>query len=109
MSTSECSVTVMKHPGCSAEYMVDYIKPLVRKNPGTILLPVGTDDLTKGINTMKNIRKCVQAIHELDNSKNIQIGFSSKMKRFDKDFPKEISELNVKLKKYCLGRGFKRQ
>ena len=42
----------------------------------------------------------------MDNSDNIQIGFSSIMHRSDKDFSKEISELNVKLKKYCLGRGF---
>ena len=55
---------------------------------------------------MKNVRKCVQAIRELDNSGNIQIGFSSIMYRSDKSFSKEISELNVKLKKYCLGRGF---
>ena len=48
----------------------------------------------------------MQAIRELDNSGNIQIGFSSIMYRSDKRFSKEISELNVKLKKYCLGRGF---
>ena len=55
---------------------------------------------------MKNMRKSVEAVHELDNSKKIQIGFSSIMHRSDKDFSKEISETNVKLKKYCLGRGF---
>ena len=104
--TSERSVTVMKHPGCSTEDMTDYIKPIARKKPGIILLHVGTNDLTKGINTMKNVRKCVEAIRELDNSENIQIGFSSIMHRSDKDFSKEISELNVRLKKHCLGRGF---
>ena len=55
---------------------------------------------------MKNFRKCVEAIRELDNSENIQIAFSSIVHRSDKDFSNEISELNVKLKKYCLGRGF---
>ena len=53
---------------------------------------------------MKNVRKYVEAIRGLDNSENIQIGFSSIMRRSDKDFSKEISEL--KLKRYCLGRGF---
>ena len=67
------------------------------------MLHVGTNDLTKGINTMKNIRKCVEVIRELDNSENIQIGFSSIMNRSDKGFSKEISELNVKLKTYYLG------
>ena len=67
---------------------------------------MGTNDFTKGINAMKNVRKCVEAIRDLDNSENIQIGFSKIMHRSDKDISKEISELNVKLKKYSLGRGF---
>ena len=90
----------MKHPGCSTEDMIDYIKPIARKKPDTILLHVETNGLTKGINTMKNIRKCVEAIRELDNSENIQIGFSSIMNRSDKDFSKEISELKVKQRIY---------
>ena len=76
--------------------MADYIKPSARKKPDIILLHLGTNDLTKGNNTMKNVRKCVEAIRELDNSENVQIGFSSIMHRSDKDFSKEISELNVK-------------
>ena len=104
LSTSERSVTVMKHPGCSTENMIDCIKPIARKKPDTILLNVGTNNLIKGIDTMKNIRKCMEAIHELDNSENI--GFSNIMNRSDKGFSKEISELNVKLKRYCLSRGF---
>ena len=72
--------------------MTDYIKPIARKKPDTI--------------SLKNVRKCLEAIRELDNSENVQIGFSSIMHRSDKDFSKEISELNVKLKKNCLGRGF---
>ena len=71
-----------------------------------IFLHVRANDLTKGIITMKNIRKCVEAILELDNSENIHIGFSSIIHRSDKDFSKKISELNIRLNEYCLGRGF---
>ena len=71
LSTSERSVTVIKHPGCSTEDMTDYINPFVRKELDIILLHVETNNITKGTNTMKNIRKCVEAIHELDNSENI--------------------------------------
>ena len=35
-----------------------------------------------------------------------QAGFSTITHICDKDFSKEICELNVKLKKYCLGRRF---
>ena len=59
---------------------------------------MGTNDLAEDINTMKNVRKRVDAIHKLDNSENIQTGFSSIMHRFDKGISKEISELNVKRK-----------
>ena len=96
----------MKHPECSTEDMIHYIKPIATKKPDTILLHVGTNDFTKRFGTMKNIRKCVQAISELANSENIQISFFGIMHRSHKKFSKEISELNVKLKKHCLGRGF---
>ena len=49
---------------------------------------------------MKNITKYVEALRELDNSENIQLCFSNITHRSDKDFSKEITELNVKMKKY---------
>ena len=52
----------MKHPGCSSEDMVDYVKPAVRKKPDTLIIDVGTNDLTKGVNTTKKVRKCVEII-----------------------------------------------
>ena len=64
------------------------------------------DELTKGVNTMKKVRKCVEVIRELDNTENIQIGFSSIIQRSDKDFSNEIKDTNIKLKNYCLGKGF---
>ena len=43
---------------------------------------------------------------ELDNTENIQLGISSIIQRTDKDFSNEIKETNIKLKNYCLGKGF---
>ena len=80
--------------------MINYIRLIVRKKPDTILLHVRENDLAKGTNTMKNITKYVEALRELDNSENIQVCFSNITHRSDKDFSKEISELNVKMKKY---------
>ena len=91
----------MKHPGCSSEDMVDYVKPVARKKPDTLIIHVGTNDLTKGVNTMKKVRKCLKVIRELDNTENIQIGFSSIIERTDKDFSNEVKETNIKLKNYC--------
>ena len=55
---------------------------------------------------MKKVRKCVEVIQELDNTENIQIGFSSIIQRTDKDFSNEIKEISIKLKNYCCGKGF---
>ena len=41
-----------------------------------------------------------------DYTENIQIEFSSIIQRTDKDFSNEIKETNIKLKNYCLGKGF---
>ena len=55
---------------------------------------------------MKKVRKSVEVIRELDNTENIRIGFSTVIERADKDFSNEIEETNIKLKNYCLGKGF---
>ena len=95
------------HPGCYSGVMVDYVKPVARKKPDTLIIHVETNDLTKGVNTMKKVRKCVEITRELDNKENIQIGFSSIIQRAaDKDFRNVIKETNIKLKNYCSGKGF---
>ena len=47
----------------------------------------------------------MEIIQELDNTENIQIGFSSIIQRTDKDFSNEIKEISIKLKNYCYGKG----
>ena len=80
-------------------------KPVARKKPDILIIQVGTNDLRNGVDTIKKTAKCVEVIRELDNTENIQIGFSSIIKRIDKDFSNEIKETNIKLKNYCLGKG----
>ena len=58
LSSSDKSISIMRHPGCSLENMVDYVKPVARKKPDTLIIHVGTNDLANGVNTMKKVRKC---------------------------------------------------
>ena len=102
LSSTDKSISVMKHPSCSS----DYVKPIARKKPDILIIHIGTNDLKKGDNTMKKVRKCMEVIREIDNTENIQIGFSSIIQRADKDFSNEIKETNIKLKNYCSGNGF---
>ena len=32
LSSTDKSISIMKHPGCSSEDMVDYVKPVARKD-----------------------------------------------------------------------------
>ena len=50
---------------------------------------------------MKKVRKLVKVVREIDES-----GFSSVIYRKDKDLEDERNEVNMKLKKYCEGKGF---
>ena len=86
--------------------MLDYIKPIAPRKPDTLIIHAGTADLTNGVNTMEKVRKLVKVVCEIDESEKIKIGFSSVIYRKDKDLEDERNEVNVKLKKYCEGKGF---
>ena len=105
MSSVNNAVNVMKHPGSTTDDMVDYVRPVTRKKPDVIIMHVGTNDLTKGVNTMSKVRKIVSAIQEVDSTGNIQLGFSSIAQMADKDYSKEINNIYPRLKSYCLGKG----
>ena len=55
---------------------------------------------------MKKVRKLVKVVCEIDESEKIKIGFSSVIYSREKDLEDERNEVNMKLKKYCKGKGF---
>ena len=106
LSSKKNIVKIIAHPGSTTDDMLDYIKPVVRKKPDTLIFHTGTNDLTNGVNTMKKVRKLVKVVREIDESEEIKIGFSSVIYRQDKEVDDERKEVNSKLKKYCEGKGF---
>ena len=70
------------------------------------MIHTGTNDLTNGVNTMKEIRKIVKCVRDLDKDKKVNIGFSSVISRSDRNLGQEIRDLNLKLKCYCEGNNF---
>ena len=104
--SSDRSIAIMKHTDFSSDDMVNYMKPVARKISSILLILVGRNDLTKNVNTMNKVWKCVEVIRELDNTENIQIGFCSIIQWPNKDSSNEIKETNIKLTNYCLGKGF---
>ena len=105
MSSINNAVNIMKHLGFTTDDMVDYGKPVTLKKPDVIIMHVGMNDMTRGVNTMSKVRKIVCAIQEVDSTRKIQLCFSSIVERADKDYSKEIKDINTRWKGYCLGKG----
>ena len=99
-------IKVITHPGFTSADMLDYIKPIPRRKPDTLIIHTGTNDLTNGVNTIKKVRKLVEIVREIDESEKSKIGFSSVIYRKDEDLEDERNEVNIKLKKDCEGKGF---
>ena len=70
------------------------------------MIHTGTNDLTNGVNTMKEIRKIVKCVRDLDKDKKVNIGFSSVISRSDRNLGYEVRDLNLKLKRYREGNNF---
>ena len=62
------------------------------------MIHTGTNDLTDGVSTMKEIREIVKCARDLDKDKKVHIGFSSVISRSDRNLGQEIKDLNLKLK-----------
>ena len=62
LSSSNKSISIMKHPGCSSENMVEYVKRIAKKKPETLIIHGGRNDLIKAANIMKKVRKCVKVV-----------------------------------------------
>ena len=99
VSSVNNAVNVMKHPGSTTDDLVDYVRPVTRKKPDVIIRHVGTNDSTQGVNTMSKV------IQEIDSPRNTQLYFSSIVQGADKNYSREIKDINTRMKSYCLGKG----
>ena len=106
LSSKNNDVKVDAHPGSTTLDMLDYKKPIVRRKPYVLVIHTGTNDLTNGVKTMKEVRQLVKCVKELDKEEEVKIGFSSVINRSDRNLEKEIVDLNLKLKRYCEGNQF---
>ena len=49
------------------------------------MIHAGTNDLTNGVNTIKEIRKLVKCLRDPDKDNKVNIGFSSAISRSDRN------------------------
>ena len=80
--------------------MVDFIKPYLRKKPDAIILHCGTNDLTKGVNTVESLEEIIQITKT--QSEGPELVMSGLVTRRDKpDMIKKAAALNSCIKDFC--------
>ena len=107
LSSKNYEVKITAHPVSTTEDLIGYVKPVVRKKKTDFLvIHTRTNDLTNDVTTMKEIRKIVKCVRDLDKDKKVNIGFSSVISKSDRNLGQEIRDLNLKLKRYREGNNF---
>ena len=70
-----------------------------------IIVHTGTNDIQNKVNALRNVRKVITTIKEINVNNEIQIVFSSAIHRDDQDLKEEIKEINRNLENLCKGKG----
>ena len=92
---------VRPHPGATSEDLIDHIKPVARRKPDTVVLHIGTNDLTNDINTQEKLQEVVDILQRESNE--TKIALSSLVTRSDKsNLQLKVSTLNTSLKVFVL-------
>ena len=94
------TVKINNFPGGTSETVLENIDETLKSKPDCLIVHVGTNDLTNGINLLNQAKKIVKQVKKA--SQNTKIVFSSIITRKDrKNIDKKVSEVNSYLKNYC--------
>ena len=94
-------VKIQNFPGGTSETILDVVDTLVTDKPDCIIVHAGTNDITKGINSLNSVKKIVKKVKQT--SPNTKVVFSSLITRKDKkDLDKQVQDINNRLKNYCM-------
>ena len=98
---SKQQVKIQNSPDGSSETILDVVDTLVTDKPDCIIVHAGTNDITKGINSLNSVKKIVKKVKQT--SPNTKVVFSSLITRKDKkDLDKQVQDINNRLKNYCM-------
>ena len=93
------NVRVRAHSGATSRDIVDHIKPASRKQPGCIIIHVGTNDLTNGVDAIQNLKMAMEEAKK--ESPNTDFALSTITIRKDKqvlDMKVDINKANNEIK-----------
>ena len=104
--TKKHNVKVKAHGGATTRDMIDHIKPVLRRQPDTIIVHCGTNDLTANVNTIAQMEEILKVAKQ--ESSNTKIVISNVVTRADQTgIKKKASKLNKKLRTFCHDNGIK--
>ena len=102
--TRKHNVKVKAHGGATTRDIIDHIKPVLRRQPDTIIVHCATNDLTADVNTIEQMEEMLKVANQESSSTKIVI--SSVVTRADQPgLKKKVSKLNNKLKTFCHDKG----
>ena len=94
------TVKINNFSGGTSETVLENIDETLKSKSDCLIVHVGTNDLTNGINLLNQAKKIVKQVKKA--SQNTKIVFSSIITRKDrKNIDKKVSEVNSYLKNYC--------
>ena len=62
LSDENYIANILTNPGCTTEDISDYIKPIIRRKPDTILVHTGINNPSNSVNAMSKAGKIVKAV-----------------------------------------------
>ena len=86
--------------GVTSEKIIQNVDDLLKNTPGDIVIHVGTNDITSGVNLLNSVKKIVKQVSDI--SPRTTVTFSSIIVRKDKKcIEKPLTDTNTHLKNYC--------
>ena len=106
LSDAKKRVTVKSFSGATVEDMDDFVKPLLRKQPDTIVLHVGTNDLRNS--EPQKVADAITDPHKIENqAPDINIAISGLITRTDSnELTSRVRETNRILRAFCNQNGW---
>ena len=95
-SSESCKVTFHPLSGANSEEVIDFIKPLAKRCPDKIIVHIGSNDLTKNINTIENLEKIKKVIKNA-NPKCEMILSECTIRKDRKGMERKIENLNKEI------------
>ena len=93
-------VEVINFPGATSSDIVEKLDEILEHQPKSLVVHVGTNDLTNDVNLLNNVKKIVNKTKK--KSPTTVISFSNIIIRKDRrNIKKKRSDTNARLKNYC--------